>query len=123
MYCYEDTYAPSFRERMDDAQEAARTRVESRAYLRGRITYQRPAMRQYWTVARVAAYMGVSESRVKLLCAKRRIRGARRAGQGRGTPWRVPVYRHKDGKYHPTITPGKRGPKLKPLSPTGIVPF
>jgi len=117
MFGESHAFDPSFRERMDDAQEAARTRLESRAYLGARVTRARPALRLWWTLADLCAYLGIPEkpvspARAKFLLGTGRVKGASRAGTGKGSPWRLPAYRQPDGSYKPTISQGKRGPSL-----------
>jgi len=125
-------YAPwmesSFRERMDEARDTAVIEACSRSRVT-RVTWavkMRPKPVEWWTAEYLAAELGVSVARVKLLCGQGRIPGAKRPRKGRGSPWAIPA--NWNGHRHVvTVTPGSRGPKLKTskvLSPSeSEVPF
>ena len=97
-----ELYQPSFRERMDGAQDVARARIERTAYLGPRIVRKRAAMTT--DVIGAAAILGVSVQRVRALLGSRRIPGARRIKY----EWSIPV---ENGTI--AVLPGKRGPHLR----------
>ena len=93
---------PSFRERMDDAQTAARTVLERRAYLGAKVTYRRPPAIRFQTVPEAALRLGVSARRVRALCDQGRIPGVIQR-RSRGREWAIPL--------DAVPTSGSRGPK------------
>ena len=121
-YC-EDTFVLSFQERMETGREASRRSLDRRAYLGATVTWKRPPLRLWWTAEDLARFLGVSTTRAKLLRGSGRVLGASRTGTGKGSPWRLRAFRQGDGSYAPTISPGRRGPALKALSPAEEVPF
>ncbi len=96
-------YEPSFRERMDEAQDAARRRIEDNAYMAVRIDRKR--RKRTMKVDQAAALLEMSTARVRLLCQQGRLVGAMRAEKGKGRPWVIPE--------PVTMTEGSRGPQLK----------
>lgn len=110
---YGESYAfdQSFRDRMEEAHDAAQQRDYS--LLRGTVTYRLERLRESWTVEQLAALWGVSVSRVKALCGQGRIQGARRSKHGKGRPWGIQVHRQPDGTYLPRLTTGSRGPAIR----------
>ena len=116
-------YALSFQERMEAGREASRRSLDRRSYLGAAVTWRKPRLRLWWTVEQVSLWLRVSDSRVKLLCATKRIKGARRTSQGKGRPWRIPAFRQPDGDYAPLVSAGKRGPVLRIASEREEVPF
>jgi hypothetical protein len=114
----------TFAERMDDAKQTALQRTERLAYLGARVTWKQPSLILWRTVADVAAELGVSHSRVKLLIAQGRFGKCRRNRTVKAHPWLIPAHRTPSGDYQLRLSPGTRGPKLRlALSPVEEVPF
>lgn len=131
MYAEPWELAPtSFRERMESAKDAALHRDASKA--RARVKERRGPLIEYWSVSFVAGELGVTETRVKALCASGRFGKCRRSRSGKGRPYLIPAHWQRDGSYRLKLEPGKRGPKFRAgvdvpvdleLSPSGEIPF
>jgi excisionase family DNA binding protein len=107
----EQVYELSFQEAMQLGKDAAAHNIERRACLGARVTYKRPPVRRFLTVAEAAAKLGVSTARVRQLIARGAIPGARR-GKGRGSGYQVPSVL-ECGAWTVQVIPGKRGPKSR----------
>jgi hypothetical protein len=99
----------SFRERMDEAKDAAATRDLSRPLRR--VKERRGPLIDYWPVPVVADVLGVSHARVKFLAARGRFGKAKRSKTGKGRPWLIPVHWQPDGTYRLELRTGSRGLK------------
>lgn len=119
----ESVYSRTFSDAMQSGKDAATRELERRAYLGSVVTYRRPAMIRWLTVDEAATQLGVSARQVRKICERGGIKGARRAGRGRGSPWEIPS-RLIEGQYRIEVKPGKHGPKASyALSPAEEVPF
>lgn len=114
---------PSFRDYMDDQREAAEQRSRNRCRELGRVSYRVPKATHLLSASALAAQLGVSTARVKLLCSQGRIAGAYRRRKGQGRPWAIPAFWNGKG-YTVNISAGTRGPLAAyALSLGGRVPF
>ena len=112
-----EAYELSFQERMEAGKDSALAQVESRAYLRGRVTYLRPknesrctaAVLLLLSTAEVAALWKVSLQQVSKVLARGGIPGARRSRKGQGKPWKIPAKRLPDGSLWVEAVRGQRG--------------
>jgi len=96
---YDVELYPSFRERMDRLQDrAAWERYKGRQATHAKVTRKMPANTRNATADELAAILGVSGARVRVLLASGRVQGAYRARKGRNHPWVVPLYR--EGKHY-----------------------
>ena len=104
----------SFRRFMDDAKDAAVLR-ESRSTgrLPGRVTWKRPPLVVWRSVAEVADELGVSHARVKTLAAMGRLGRARKDRTRKAHPWLIPAQRNSSGGYSVQVTPATRGQKMR----------
>ena len=106
----------SFRDFMDDKQDAAQVRVRNVCReTAGKVTGRRVPPVVWRTVAEVAVELGVSSTYVKLLAAAGRFGVCRRPRNGTGRPWLIPAHRTDGGGHRGShavrVAPGKRGPK------------
>ena len=124
-----DLYAPSFRDRMDDAKDIAFHRDRSRPLAR---VLDRPGPLIRWiTVAEAAMLLAgpddepVSHARVKALVSQGRFGKCRRRPTGKGRAILIPTHWQSDGTYKLALERGRRGPKLRMLLSPGHeeVPF
>lgn len=110
MYAGHEALEPySFRRIMDDLKDASATRDHSRPLRR--VLERRGPLIAYWDVRTAATVLGVSEARVKVLCASGRLGKCRRSRAGKGRGWRIPVFLQPDGSYRLELRTGTRGLK------------
>ena len=106
----DETYVLSFQERMENGRNNSLARVESRDYLRGRVTYLRPKNEPLLlSTAEVAALWKVSLQQVSKVLARGGIPGAKRSRKGQGKPWKIPAKRLPDGSLWVEAVRGQRG--------------
>ncbi len=111
----------SFSERMQDAKDAMLYRRPNRPVATSYRVKRR--LVEWVNVEYVAGLWGVSATRVKALCARGRIPGAKRTGRGKGSPWSIPA-RWDGTRNVVTVTPKAKGPKPRfQTSESGSVPF
>jgi excisionase family DNA binding protein len=96
---------PSFRDYMDEQREIAERKSKNVCAYPVDVKARVPRKLEWWTVADVAARLGVTDTRVKALCRNGQIPGAKHKGRA----WRIPA-RYDGGEYRLTVLPGKRGP-------------
>jgi hypothetical protein len=129
-----DLYPTSFRERMDEAKDAAlirNARITGRPLAR---VLDRPGpLIEWWSVEHVREVLKgpdglpLSAARVKVLAANGRFGRCKRKKTGKGHAWLIPAHWQPDNTYRLRLERGRRGPKLaylrSPAPDNDPVPF
>lgn len=120
MYADATVLAPySFRDRMDEAKDAAVHRDRSRPL--ARVLERRGPLIDYWPVSVVCEVLKgpdgipLSATRVKTLANQGRFGKCKRSKVGKGRAILIPVHWQSDNSYKLKIERGKRGPVLRSL--------